>query len=76
MNSQNNRLDMVVSMDGAPAQKLALLYDQKQKNFIKDPSGGRHVKLKGLLLEIRFSDIDKAAVKTEKDSTPKKEELQ
>ena len=58
MSSQNNRLDMVVSMDGAPAQKLPLLYDQKQKNFIKDPSGGRHVELKGLLLEINFSDID------------------
>jgi hypothetical protein len=58
MSSKNNRLDMVVSMDGAPAQKLPLLYDQKQKNFIKDPSGGRHVELKGLLLEINFSDLD------------------
>lgn len=58
MKSINNRLDMAVSMDGAPARKLPLLYDQKQKNFIKDPSGGRHVELKGLLLDIHFSDID------------------
>jgi hypothetical protein len=58
MSSQNNRLDMVVSMDGAPAQKLPLLYDQKLKNFIKDPSGNRNVELKGLLLEINFNDID------------------
>jgi hypothetical protein len=58
MSSRNDRLDMVISMDGAPAQKLPLLYDQKSKNFIKDPSGGRHVELKGLLLEINFSDID------------------
>jgi hypothetical protein len=58
MSSRNDRLDMVVSIDGAPSQKLPLQYDQKQKNFIKDPTGGRHVELKGLLLEIRFSDID------------------
>jgi len=58
MSSRNDRLDMVVSIDGAPAQKLPLLYDNQQKNFIKDPSGGRHVELKGLLLEIRFNDID------------------
>jgi hypothetical protein len=58
MSSRNDRLDMVVSIDGAPNQKLPLLYDPKRKSFIKDPSGGRHVELKGLLLEIRFSDID------------------
>ena len=58
MNSRNNRLDMIVSIDGAPNQKLPLVYDQKQKNFIKDPKGGRHVELKGLLLDIRFNDID------------------
>ena len=58
MSSRNDRLDMVVSMDGAPAQKLPLRYDAKTKNFIKDPSGGRHVELKGLLLDINFSDID------------------
>ncbi len=58
MGSRDNRLDMVVSMDGAPARKLPLRYDPKQKSFIKDTSGGRHVELKGLLLDIRFNDID------------------
>jgi hypothetical protein len=58
MGSQNNLLDMVVSIDGAPAQKLPLRYDAKQKDFIKDTAGGRHVELKGLLLDIRFLDID------------------
>jgi hypothetical protein len=58
LGSRNDRLDLVVSMDGAPARKLPLRYDPKQKNFLKDPSGGRHVELKGLLLEIRFNDLD------------------
>ena len=58
VSSRNDHLDLTVSMDGVPARKLPLLYDQKQKNFIKDPSGGRHVELKGLLLEINFKDID------------------
>jgi hypothetical protein len=58
MGGSNNRLDMVVSIDGAPARKLPLIYDAKRKDFIKDPSGGRHVELKGLQLDIRFLDID------------------
>lgn len=58
MSSRDDRLDMVVSIDGAPAQKLPLRYDAKKKDFIKDPAGGRHVQLKGLLLDIRFLDID------------------
>lgn len=58
LSSRGDRLDMVVSMDGAPAQKLPLRYDAKKKDFIKDPAGGRHVQLKGLLLDINFSDID------------------
>ncbi|MBU4267508.1 MAG: hypothetical protein KJ808_01460 [Acidobacteria bacterium] len=58
MSSRDDRLDMVVSIDGAPAQKLPLRYDAKRKDFIKDPAGGRHVQLKGLLLDIRFLDID------------------
>lgn len=58
MGSRNDRLDLVISMEGAPAQKLPLRYDPKQKNFIRDSSGGRHVELKGLLLDIRFSDLD------------------
>ena len=58
MGSRNDRLDLVISMEGAPARKLPLRYDPKQKNFIRDSSGGRHVELKGLLLDIRFSDLD------------------
>ena len=58
LSSRGDRLDMIVSIDGAPAQKLPLRYDAKKKDFIKDPAGGRHVQLKGLLLDIRFLDID------------------
>ncbi len=56
--SRNDRFDMVVSIDGAPARKLPLRYDARQKDFVRDPKGGRHVELKGLLLDIRFLDID------------------
>ena len=58
LGSRDDRLDMVVSIDGAPSGKLPLRYDAKKKDFIKDPTGGRHVELKGLLLDIRFLDID------------------
>jgi hypothetical protein len=58
LSSRDDLLDMVVSIDGAPTQKLPLRYDARQKDFVKDPSGGRHVQLKGLLLDIRFLDID------------------
>jgi hypothetical protein len=58
MGSRNDRLDLVVSIDGAPARKLPLRYDARKKDFIRDHKGGRHVELKGLLLDIRFLDID------------------
>jgi hypothetical protein len=58
LGGRNDRLDMIVSIDGAPSRKLPLRYDAKKKDFIKDPAGGRHVELKGLLLDIRFLDID------------------
>ncbi|HSQ36018.1 MAG TPA: YdbH domain-containing protein, partial [Candidatus Binatia bacterium] len=58
LGGHNDRLDMVVSIDGAPARKLPLRYDAKLKDFVRDPEGGRHVELKGLLLDIRFLDID------------------
>ncbi|MBE0665342.1 MAG: YdbH domain-containing protein, partial [Candidatus Aminicenantes bacterium] len=51
LSSRDDLLDMVVSIDGAPAQKLPLRYDARQKDFVKDPAGGRHVQLKGLLLD-------------------------
>ena len=58
LGSRNDRLNMVVSIDGAPAGKLPLRYDQGKKDFVREPSGKRHVELKGLLLDIRFDDID------------------
>ncbi len=58
LSNRGDRLNMIVSIDGAPAGKLPLRYDQKRKDFIRDPSGQRHVELKGLLLDIRFDDID------------------
>jgi hypothetical protein len=58
LGSRNDLLDMVVSIDGAPARKLPLRYDTKLKDFVRDLKGGRHVELKGLLLDIRFLDID------------------
>jgi len=58
LGNRNDLLDMVVSIDGAPARKLPLRYDAKQKDFVRDPKGGRHVELKGLLLDIRFLGID------------------
>lgn len=58
LDSSAGRLNMVVSIDGAPARKLPLRYDQKKKDLVRDPSGKRHVELKGLQLDIRFDDID------------------
>jgi hypothetical protein len=58
LDSSAGRLNMVVSIDGAPARKLPLRYDQKKKDLVRDPSGQRHVELKGLQLDIRFDDID------------------
>ena len=37
LSSRNDRLNMVVSIDGAPARKLPLRYDQKKKDFVRDP---------------------------------------
>ncbi len=58
LSSSNDRLNLVVSIDGAPAGKLPLRYDQKKKDFVRDSPGKRHVELKGLQLDIRFNDID------------------
>jgi hypothetical protein len=58
LSGRNDLLNMVVSIDGAPARKLPLRYDQKGKSFIRDPKGRSHVELKGLRLDIRFDDID------------------
>lgn len=53
-----DRLNMIVSIDGAPARKLPLRYDQKKGDFVRQPAGKPGVELKGLLLDIRFIDIN------------------
>ncbi len=58
LDSRNGRLNLVATIDGAPARKLPLRYDQKKKDFVRDPDGKPSVELKGLLLDIRFDDID------------------
>jgi hypothetical protein len=58
LDSSGGRLNMVVSIDGAPAGKLPLRYDAKKKDLVRDPAGKRRVELKGLRLDIRFDDID------------------
>ncbi len=58
LDGRGDRLNMVVSIDGAPSRKLPLRYDQKKGDFIRQPAGKPGVELKGLLLDIRFIDID------------------
>ncbi len=58
LDGQGDRLNMVVSIDGAPSRKLPLRYDQKKGDFVRQPAGKPGVELKGLLLDIRFIDID------------------
>ncbi len=58
LDGRGDRLTMIVSIDGAPARKLPLRYDQKKGDFVRQPAGQPGVELKGLLLDIRFIDID------------------
>ena len=51
-------LNMTVQLSGKPRRKLPLKFDPAKKDFVRDPSGQRHVDLKGLLLELKFVDID------------------
>ena len=53
-----NRLNMVVQLKGKPRQKLPLKFDPGTRDFVRNPSGERLVDLKGLLLELKFVDID------------------
>jgi hypothetical protein len=54
----NGKSNMIAFINGKPARKLALTYDSKSKDIIRDKSGGRNLELKGLLLELHFKDID------------------
>jgi hypothetical protein len=57
-NSVGDNLNIFVYINGVPKQKLPLLYNSKKKNFVRHPRGKGRVNLKGLLLELRFLDID------------------
>lgn len=58
LESTGDKLDLTAFIQGAPAGKLPLLYDAGQRDFVRDPAGRRAVELKGLLLELRFREID------------------
>ena len=58
LDTAKENLNMIVFINGVPAQKLPLTYDTKKKDIIRDSSGQRNLELKGLLLELRFNDID------------------
>lgn len=54
----DNNLNLILKLDGKPAGKLPLVYDDKTGNFIKDPKNEKHVELQGLKLDLKFVDID------------------
>jgi hypothetical protein len=56
--SAGDRLNMTVQLSGKPRLKLPLRYDPASQGFVRDPSGERLVELKGLLLDLKFMDID------------------
>jgi len=58
LESTGDKLDLTAFIQGAPAGKLPLLYDAGQRDFVRDPAGRRAVELKGMLLELRFREID------------------
>lgn len=62
LNSRNRRLYVNVELNGAPAGKLPLEYDAKSRNFVRSRDGARRVELEGLLLELKFVDIDLPAL--------------
>ncbi|MCU0287490.1 MAG: hypothetical protein MUF15_13985, partial [Acidobacteria bacterium] len=53
-----NKLNVTAFINGVPADKLPLTYDMKTKNIVRDAAGKRTLELKGLLLELRFKDLD------------------
>jgi len=58
LESTGDKLNMTAFIQGAPAGKLPLLYDAGKRDFVRDPAGRRAIELKGLLLELRFREID------------------
>jgi hypothetical protein len=58
LDTAKENLNMIAYINGIPAGKLPLTYDSKSKDIIRDPGGRRNLELKGLLLELHFTDID------------------
>ncbi|MCK5056714.1 MAG: YdbH domain-containing protein [Candidatus Aminicenantes bacterium] len=58
LNTLEEKLNMVVLINGTPAHKLPLTYDAKSKDIVRDKKGKPRMTLKGLLLELRLKDID------------------
>ena len=58
LDTAGDRLALTAFINGVPARKLPLTLDPRSKEIVRDPSGRRRVELKGLLLELRFTDID------------------
>jgi len=54
----NNNLNLILRLDGKPATKLPLVYDDKTGDFIKTSNNEKHVELQGLKLDLKFVDID------------------
>lgn len=54
----NDKLNMTAYINGMPARKLPLTYDTKTKDIVRDKAGNCNLELKGLLLELRFTNLD------------------
>lgn len=57
-NILNDKLNITAYINGVPARKLPLTYDTKSKDIVREKGGKRNLELKGLLLELRFNDLD------------------
>ncbi|MCP4214090.1 MAG: hypothetical protein GY765_05500 [bacterium] len=65
MDSDGERLNVTLFLDGVPADKLPLTLNSKTKDIVRDKKGRKTLNLKGLLLELRLWDIDlKSLLKT------------
>ena len=62
LESSGEKLNLTAFINGAPARKLPLVYDPGKREFVREPQGKRSVDLKGLLLELRFREIDLKAL--------------
>lgn len=58
LDTANDKLNVTAFINGIPAGKLPLTYDMKTKDIVRDKGGERLLELKGLLLEIRFTNLD------------------